>query len=77
MSGHHRHANETPFKWRFAGVPMYVPLIVLIGFCHKKKKLCKVGPRLAKLSGSAHVTYVSERLHCKKIIPFEFGTYAR
>ena len=21
-SGHHRPANETPFKWRFAGVPM-------------------------------------------------------
>ena len=22
--GHHRHASETPFKWRFAGVPMMV-----------------------------------------------------
>ena len=21
-SGHHRHPSETPFKWRFAGVPM-------------------------------------------------------
>ena len=21
-SGHHRPASETPFKWRFAGVPM-------------------------------------------------------
>ena len=22
MSGHHRHASETPFKWRFAGGQM-------------------------------------------------------
>ena len=22
MLGHHRHSSETPFKWRFAGVPM-------------------------------------------------------
>ena len=22
MLGHHRHASETPFKWRFAGRPM-------------------------------------------------------
>ena len=22
MLGHHRHASETPFKWRFAGGPM-------------------------------------------------------
>ena len=22
-AGHHRHASETPFKWRFAGVCAY------------------------------------------------------
>ena len=26
MLGHHRHASETPFKWRFAGVPMVLRL---------------------------------------------------
>ena len=26
MLGHHRHASETPFKWRFAGGPMMVRL---------------------------------------------------
>ena len=26
MSGHHRHASETPFKWRFAGGPMMARL---------------------------------------------------
>ena len=47
----HRHASETPFKWRFAG-----PVIELFGLSHKKqnKKRCKVGPSLTKLSGSAH-----------------------
>ena len=24
--GHHRHASETPFKWRFAGGPMLAHL---------------------------------------------------
>ena len=26
MLGHHRHASETPFQWRFAGGPMMVRL---------------------------------------------------
>ena len=26
MLGHHRHASETPFKWRFAGGPMMARL---------------------------------------------------
>ena len=26
MLGHHRHASETPFKWRFAGRPMMARL---------------------------------------------------
>ena len=43
MSGHHRHASETPFKWRFAGGSMMarlwcylVPLI--------KKNVAKLDP---------------------------------
>ena len=50
MSGHHQHASETPFKWRFAVGPMML-------FSHKnnnKQNRCKVGPPLAKLSGSTH-----------------------
>ena len=27
MLGHHRHASETPFKWRFAGGPMMARFI--------------------------------------------------
>ena len=27
MLGHHRHASETPFKWRFAGRPMMVQFL--------------------------------------------------
>ena len=26
MLGHHQHASETPFKWRFAGGPMMARL---------------------------------------------------
>ena len=26
MSGHHRHASEAPFKWRYAGGPMMARL---------------------------------------------------
>ena len=26
MVGHHRHASETPFQWRFAGGPMMAQL---------------------------------------------------
>ena len=45
LVGHHRHANETPFKWRYAGGPVMVclqsrlnpPLINL-------KNVVKVGP---------------------------------
>ena len=29
MFGHYRHANETPFKWRFAGGPMMARLTVV------------------------------------------------
>ena len=53
--GHYRHPSETPFKWRFAGVPM------MARFCDiwilsplKRCQSCRVGPPLTKLSGSAH-----------------------
>ena len=63
MSGYHRHASETPFKWRFAVGPMMTRLYVYLDpFINKKKKKkkkkkkrCKVGPPPAKLSGSAYV----------------------
>ena len=29
--GHHQHASETPFKWRFVGGPMVAPIIVVFG----------------------------------------------
>ena len=31
QSGHHRSASETPFKWRFAGVPMMVNIECWLG----------------------------------------------
>ena len=31
MLGHHRHASETPFKWRFAGGPMQLNGVSLVG----------------------------------------------
>ena len=37
--GHHRHAGETPYKWRFAGEPMMATLIVVF-----IKKLSNFGP---------------------------------
>ena len=53
MTGHHRSASETPFKWRIAGGPImtrlkwYLPPL-------KIKKNVKIGPPLTKLSRSAH-----------------------
>ena len=58
MLGHHRHASETPFKWRFAGGPMMARLKLHLDSPspHQLKTLVKVGPPLIKLSGSAHET---------------------
>ena len=58
MLGHHRHASETLFKWRFAGGPMmdrlwwYLDSPTLIN-----KKKVKVGPPRTKRSGSAHAGF--------------------
>ena len=62
MLGHHRHANETRFKLRFAGGPMMARfkwyLIPLSPHQLKKKQqknVVTVRPPLTKLSGSTHV----------------------
>ena len=59
MFGQHRHASETPFKWRFAGWADDGPHIVVFGSSfpsskYKQQKKVKVRPPLTKLSGSAH-----------------------
>ena len=58
MSSHHRHASESPFKWRFTGGPMMARLNSGIWILPSKKKRCQVGPPLATLSGSAHGLYI-------------------
>ena len=57
MSSHHRHASESPFKWRFTGGPMMARLYSGIWILPSKKR-CQVGFPLATLSGSAHVLYI-------------------
>ena len=63
MLGHHRHASETPFKWRFAGGPMMARLNGVSLACRWWPDLSciwihsltqKNGPPLKKLSGIAH-----------------------
>ena len=58
MLGHHRHASKTPFKWRFARVPMMAHLVWYLDPLSphqlKKKDVVKFGPTLTNLSGSAH-----------------------
>ena len=60
MLGHHRHASETPFKWRFAGGPMFAQLLWYWDPLYPtqlKKNVVKVGPPLTKLSGSVHANF--------------------
>ena len=42
MSGHHQHARETPFKWRFTCRPMMARLWCYLDPLIKQKKRCKV-----------------------------------
>ena len=49
MLGHHRHASETPFKWRFAGEPMMACLLwhldsPLVNQNKKQKNVVIVAP---------------------------------
>ena len=54
MFGHHRHASETPFKWRFAGGPMMAPKWYLDPPTpHQPKTNCQSWTPSDKLSGSA------------------------
>ena len=53
---YHRHASETPLKYRFACGPMMACLWPLDPpFPHQLKKVVKVGPPPTKLPGSVHV----------------------
>ena len=66
MLGHHWPVpvSEMPFKWRFAGGPMMARFKCYLESLSphqkqkkkkkKKKNVVRVGPPLAKLSGSAH-----------------------
>ena len=61
MLGNYRQANETPFKWYFAGGPMMARLYWHLDppsphtLKEKKNVLeVEVGPPLIKRSGSAH-----------------------
>ena len=59
MLGHHRHASETPFKWRFAGGPIMARLNWYLDppspyqLKKKQKNPSKLDPP-EKLSGSAY-----------------------
>ena len=62
-SKHHRLASETPYKSRFGGGSMLARLkwcvfglVWILPPLLKEKQIVKVGPLLAKLSGSAHDT---------------------
>ena len=60
MTGHHRPASETPFKWCFSSGPIMAPAfsgiwILSPPYQLKKRFQSWVGPPLTKLSGSAHV----------------------
>ena len=64
MLGHHRHASEAPFKWRFAGGPMVARLQWYFDppSPHQlKKTLSQLDPPLTKSSGSAHGLHTLER----------------
>ena len=56
MSGHHPHASEMPFKWRFPGGLMIACLNSYLDPLIKK-------PSLAKLSGSPHEPDISDVSH--------------
>ena len=56
MLGHHWYNSEMPFQWRFAGRPMLARLwwyLDRLSLHQLRRFVVKVGPSLAKLSGSA------------------------
>ena len=53
----HRHDSETPFKWRFAGVPMMAREKCYLDPSYplqSEKIVIEVGPPLTKVSGPAY-----------------------
>ena len=54
MLGYHQHANETQFKWRFAGGLILDPPSPNQLKQKRTKNVIKVGLSLTKFSGSAH-----------------------
>ena len=60
MLGQHRHASETPFQWHADDDPLTVVFGSFLP-SSTKKKIVKVGPPLAKLSGSAHEVREEEK----------------
>ena len=78
MLGHHRHASEMPFKWRFAGgahILWYLdPLSSHKLKKQQQKRRChKIGPSLAQLSGSEmlHVNF-AEHLFFSVILNWKY-----
>ena len=73
MLAHQRHANKRPFKWCFAGRPMigHIYSVVVFGSSlpSSTKNGVKVGPPLAKLSGSAHAAFMCEVRFCAPRLP--------
>ena len=60
MLDHHRHASEKPFEWRFACgqmMPSFSAIWILSALNIIKKNVVRLGPPLAKFSGSAHDLY--------------------
>ena len=49
MLGNHRHANETPFKWRFAGGPIMAWLSLYLDHIYPIKLKKKIKKKLSNL----------------------------
>ena len=65
--GHYQHASDTPFQWRFAGMPMMAHFsgISIISTSHRPTS---VGPPLTKLSGSTQeVDIKTNKYHHREI----------
>ena len=61
MLGHHWHASETPFKWRFAGGPMMARFYWYLDSPspHQHKKTLSKVDHSDKHSGHAHMKYLT------------------
>ena len=66
MLGHHRHASETPFKWRFADRPMYAHVWWYLDPL-SKKNIVKVGHPLTDV--------LDPRMKTKHSFIIQFGSH--